>query len=202
MLQSAAVAGAYALGPGRHRGMPSPAMCCLVPTSCCVVYSAPPLAPNVALRSTAPKARHGQFRPSAAAAAGGTKGSGAPRKGFGAPAPAGGEGEGAGSGQRCPCGSRRFYRECCGPYNAHEARPPTAEAQLRARFTAFVKGNQARAGLGRPLGCPVSGCRGRAGGMSPLALVYVGGMAGDSSEGTQHDVPENQPVLLRMECLC
>ena len=40
----------------------------------------------------------------------------------------------------CPCGSNRAYEECCGPYIEGAAKPPTAEALMRSRFTAFTKG--------------------------------------------------------------
>ena len=37
----------------------------------------------------------------------------------------------------CPCGSGRAYEACCGRWHAGE-RPPTAEALMRSRYTAFV----------------------------------------------------------------
>lgn len=41
--------------------------------------------------------------------------------------------------ESCPCGSGRSYDECCRPY-IDGARPaPTAEALMRARYTAHVK---------------------------------------------------------------
>ncbi|MFA7386722.1 MAG: YchJ family metal-binding protein [Thiohalobacteraceae bacterium] len=41
----------------------------------------------------------------------------------------------------CPCGSGRAYRECC-EAALDGARPPaTAEALMRSRFTAFVRGD-------------------------------------------------------------
>jgi SEC-C motif-containing protein len=40
----------------------------------------------------------------------------------------------------CPCGSGRFEISCCGPY--HGGKPaPTAEALMRSRYSAFVRGN-------------------------------------------------------------
>jgi SEC-C motif-containing protein len=39
---------------------------------------------------------------------------------------------------QCPCGSNKTLEECCGPYLAGDARPPTAEALLRARYSAFA----------------------------------------------------------------
>ena len=37
----------------------------------------------------------------------------------------------------CPCGGPAFER-CCGPYLAGAAIPPTAEALMRSRYTAFT----------------------------------------------------------------
>lgn len=37
----------------------------------------------------------------------------------------------------CPCGGRR-YADCCAPYLRREAWPPTAEALMRSRYTAFA----------------------------------------------------------------
>lgn len=39
----------------------------------------------------------------------------------------------------CPCGSGREFDTCCGPYLAGEAQPPTAEALMRARYTAHTR---------------------------------------------------------------
>ncbi len=41
----------------------------------------------------------------------------------------------------CPCGSGRTHAECCGPYLAGERWPETAEALMRARYSAFATGN-------------------------------------------------------------
>ena len=38
----------------------------------------------------------------------------------------------------CPCGRPLPYAECCGPVHAG-ATPPTAEAVMRARFSAYVR---------------------------------------------------------------
>lgn len=38
----------------------------------------------------------------------------------------------------CPCGSSSSYKICCGPYHLGNLFPPTAEALMRSRFTAFV----------------------------------------------------------------
>ncbi|HGY89777.1 MAG TPA: YchJ family protein [Planctomycetes bacterium] len=40
----------------------------------------------------------------------------------------------------CPCGLEKSYEECCGPYIEGKRRPPTAEALMRSRYTAYVKG--------------------------------------------------------------
>lgn len=40
----------------------------------------------------------------------------------------------------CPCGARRDYAACCGRYHAGEA-APDAEALMRARYSAFVRGD-------------------------------------------------------------
>ncbi len=41
----------------------------------------------------------------------------------------------------CPCGSALDYEACCGPYLAGEASPPTAEALMRSRYTAYTRGD-------------------------------------------------------------
>ncbi len=43
----------------------------------------------------------------------------------------------------CPCGSQRPLAECCGPYLAGAAPPPSAEALMRSRYTAYVLGDAA-----------------------------------------------------------
>jgi len=40
----------------------------------------------------------------------------------------------------CPCGSARAYTECCGPVISGAAKAQTAEALMRARYSAYVKG--------------------------------------------------------------
>ncbi len=40
----------------------------------------------------------------------------------------------------CPCGSGRDYDVCCGHYISGAERPPTAEALMRSRYTAFTRG--------------------------------------------------------------
>lgn len=40
----------------------------------------------------------------------------------------------------CPCGSGREYFACCGPVVSGAAMAPTAEALMRSRYTAYVKG--------------------------------------------------------------
>jgi SEC-C motif-containing protein len=41
----------------------------------------------------------------------------------------------------CPCGSRQEFARCCGPYLNGTAVPPTAEALMRSRYSAYVHGN-------------------------------------------------------------
>lgn len=41
----------------------------------------------------------------------------------------------------CPCGSSQQYRRCCGPYLSGQREPPTAEALMRARYSANVERN-------------------------------------------------------------
>jgi len=40
----------------------------------------------------------------------------------------------------CECGSRRDYFDCCGPYIEGHESPPTAEALMRSRYTAYARG--------------------------------------------------------------
>ncbi|MDR2369891.1 MAG: YchJ family protein [Treponema sp.] len=39
----------------------------------------------------------------------------------------------------CYCGSGRPYGECCGPYISGEKLPPTAEALMRSRYSAYAE---------------------------------------------------------------
>ena len=41
----------------------------------------------------------------------------------------------------CPCTSGRAFDECCGPYLEGKAQAPTAEALMRARYSAYATGN-------------------------------------------------------------
>lgn len=41
----------------------------------------------------------------------------------------------------CPCGSQRLFSECCDPYLRQKQLPPTAEALMRSRYSAFSTGN-------------------------------------------------------------
>ena len=41
------------------------------------------------------------------------------------------------SGAPCPCGSGARYDQCCQPYLADRAQPPTAVALMRSRYTAY-----------------------------------------------------------------
>ncbi|WP_338682978.1 YchJ family protein [Streptomyces acidiscabies] len=43
----------------------------------------------------------------------------------------------------CPCGLPQSYDACCGRYHAGPVAAPTAEALMRSRYSAFVKGNSA-----------------------------------------------------------
>lgn len=43
-------------------------------------------------------------------------------------------------GMQCPCGSSSEFEECCQPYLTGKARPPTAEALMRSRYTAHTTG--------------------------------------------------------------
>ncbi|MFN2366112.1 MAG: YchJ family protein [Desulfurivibrionaceae bacterium] len=38
----------------------------------------------------------------------------------------------------CPCNSQRKLEECCGPFLAGDQLPPTAEALMRSRYSAYV----------------------------------------------------------------
>jgi SEC-C motif-containing protein len=40
----------------------------------------------------------------------------------------------------CTCGNDAPFESCCGPFLAGDALPPTAEALLRSRYSAFVRG--------------------------------------------------------------
>lgn len=42
---------------------------------------------------------------------------------------------------RCPCGSGLKYKRCCLPYHELIAWPPTPEALMRSRFSAYVVGH-------------------------------------------------------------
>ncbi len=39
----------------------------------------------------------------------------------------------------CPCGSGRSYSDCCEPYITGALRAPTAEALMRARYSAYAE---------------------------------------------------------------
>jgi SEC-C motif domain protein len=43
--------------------------------------------------------------------------------------------------QDCDCASGLAYGDCCEPYLTGRAMAPTAEALMRSRYTAFVRGN-------------------------------------------------------------
>ncbi len=44
---------------------------------------------------------------------------------------------------KCPCGSSLTYGQCCAPCHTGEKLPPTAEALMRSRFTAYYLQNSA-----------------------------------------------------------
>lgn len=39
----------------------------------------------------------------------------------------------------CPCGSGASFADCCRPFVRGELEPPTAEALMRSRYTAYVR---------------------------------------------------------------
>ncbi|MCP4697272.1 MAG: hypothetical protein GY862_10530 [Gammaproteobacteria bacterium] len=41
----------------------------------------------------------------------------------------------------CPCGSGAGFNACCGPYLGGLQNPSTAEALMRSRYTAYVRGD-------------------------------------------------------------
>lgn len=43
----------------------------------------------------------------------------------------------------CPCGSGRDYTQCCGVYHRGEQQAATAEALMRSRYAAYVRGDSA-----------------------------------------------------------
>jgi ATP-dependent helicase HrpB len=40
--------------------------------------------------------------------------------------------------EKCPCGSGKTYGDCCGPIIAGTTNAPTAEALMRARYSAYA----------------------------------------------------------------
>lgn len=40
---------------------------------------------------------------------------------------------------KCPCGLNKSYPECCGLFISGKELPPTAEALMRSRYSAYVK---------------------------------------------------------------
>ena len=40
---------------------------------------------------------------------------------------------------QCPCGSNMVFEQCCGPFLSGERNATTAEALMRARYSAFAK---------------------------------------------------------------
>ena len=43
--------------------------------------------------------------------------------------------------QLCPCGLGQAYAACCGRYISRAAAAPTAEALMRSRYSAYVRGD-------------------------------------------------------------
>lgn len=43
--------------------------------------------------------------------------------------------------EQCPCGSKKNYNVCCAPYLEGKEPAPTAEALMRARYTAYATTN-------------------------------------------------------------
>ncbi|MFD7658446.1 YchJ family protein [Actinosynnema sp. NPDC059797] len=43
---------------------------------------------------------------------------------------------------RCPCGTGEPYDTCCAPYHEGRKKPPTAEALMRSRYSAFALGHE------------------------------------------------------------
>jgi len=41
----------------------------------------------------------------------------------------------------CPCTPQKDFSECCGPFLLGAATPPTAEALMRSRYSAYVRGD-------------------------------------------------------------
>ncbi len=41
----------------------------------------------------------------------------------------------------CPCASGKAFADCCAPFLDGKALPPTAEALMRSRYSAFATGN-------------------------------------------------------------
>jgi SEC-C motif domain protein len=41
--------------------------------------------------------------------------------------------------EKCPCGSEKDYKACCGLFISGKAQAPTAEALMRARYSAYAK---------------------------------------------------------------
>lgn len=42
---------------------------------------------------------------------------------------------------KCPCGSGKSLISCCAPYLEGKEDPPTPEALMRSRYTAYTQGN-------------------------------------------------------------
>lgn len=43
--------------------------------------------------------------------------------------------------QHCPCGTGKYYQECCGVFIEGQQKPSTPEALMRSRYTAYTQAN-------------------------------------------------------------
>jgi len=43
--------------------------------------------------------------------------------------------------QYCPCGTGKYYTDCCGPFIQDQKKPAMPEALMRSRYTAYTEAN-------------------------------------------------------------
>ncbi len=43
--------------------------------------------------------------------------------------------------EKCPCGSKKYFDECCGLYISGKFIPKTPEALMRSRYSAYTRGD-------------------------------------------------------------
>jgi SEC-C motif-containing protein len=43
---------------------------------------------------------------------------------------------------QCPCGTEKTYQDCCEPFHKGMSNPPTPEALMRSRYSAYVKAQE------------------------------------------------------------